>query len=258
MKKLESFHHYIQLLDVFTIREIKSRYKASLLGPMWIVLHPVFTALILNFIFGKFIKVETDGIPYFIFVLSGLVVWNFFQQSVDLAKNSLIWERELITKTSFPINTLPLSYVLSKIPDFLVYLILLLIFYSVFSYKTNASYIVTLAVLIPLFFFTSGIALISSLANSIFRDFGRIVEFSFMILFYTTPIIYPETLIPKEYQYILYFNPLALLISLIRKLLFKGDFRLDLYLLSLILSLFVFLMGIFLFNRYSKKIADII
>lgn len=250
--------NYFQLLEVFTTREIKSRYKASLLGPLWIILYPLLTALILNFIFGKFINIKTEGVPYFIFVLSGLVVWNFFQQGVDLAKNSLIWNRELITKTAFPINTLPLSLVISKIPDFLVYLVLLLIFYSINNYHANFSYVSTLIIIFPLFLLTSGVALISSLANAIFRDFGKIIEFAFMILFYATPIIYPESLIPVNYKFILYLNPLALLITFIRTLIFKGDFRLDLYLLSLPVSLLTFVVGIILFKKFSKKIADLI
>ncbi len=258
MNNLTSLNHYLQLLEVFTLREIKSRYKASLLGPIWIVLHPILTAVILNFIFGKFINIQTEGVPYFIFVLSGLVVWNFFQQSVDLAKNSLVWDRELITKTFFSISTLPISLLISKIPDFLIYLILLLFFYTIYSYHANYSYIVTVIIIIPLFFLSAGIALISSLANAVFRDFGKIIEFIFMILFYSTPIIYPSSLIPNQYNLIFYLNPLALLITVLRNLLFKGDFRMDLYLLSFPVSILIFTLGILLFKKYGRKIVDLI
>ena len=258
MINLDNLRHYFQLLEVFTMREIKSRYKASLLGPVWIVLYPLLSAVILNFIFGKFINIKTEGVPYFIFVLSGLVVWNFFQQGVDLAKNSLIWDRELITKTSFPTSTLPVAFIISKIPDFLVYLILLLLLYTLFSYHANFSYVITLIILLPLFLFTTGIALISSLANSVFRDFGKIVEFVFMIFFYAPPVIYPESIIPSQYKIIFHLNPLAQLITLIRSLLFKGDFRLDLYLLSFPISLIAFLLGVVLYRKFSKKIADLI
>ena len=258
MINLDRLKYHLQLLEVFTTRELKSRYKASLLGPLWIILYPLLTAIILNFLFGYFVNIPTEGVPYFIFVLSGLVVWNFFQQGVDLAKNSLVWDRELITKTSFPIFTLPLSLVISKIPDFLVYLLLLLVFYTIYSFHANFSYISTFIIIIPLFLFTAGVSLISSLANAVFRDFGKIVDFCFMFLFYATPIIYPETLIPNDYKFILYLNPLALLITLIRMLLFKGDFRPDLYLYSFPISLLTFIVGVILFKRYSKKIADLI
>src|SRR3989344_3262262 len=135
MSNTNTLKHYLQLLEVFTIREIKSRYKSSLLGPLWIILYPLISALIFNFIFGKFIKIKTDNIPYFLFVLSGLLVWNFFQQGVSLAKDALIWNRELITKTSFPKDVLPLSLVLSKIPDFFINFLILTVFLILNNYQ---------------------------------------------------------------------------------------------------------------------------
>ncbi|OGK32265.1 hypothetical protein A3F57_03745 [Candidatus Roizmanbacteria bacterium RIFCSPHIGHO2_12_FULL_36_11] len=258
LMNINYLRHYFQLLEVFTLREIKSRYKASLLGPLWIVLYPLFTAVILNFIFGKFIRIKTEGIPYFVFVLSGLIIWNFFQQGVDLAKNSLVWNRELITKTAFSTSVLPFSYVLSKIPDFLVYLILLLVSYNFNNYRANFSYFSIVIIILPLILLTSGVALISSLTNAVFRDFGKIVDFAFMIIFYATPIIYPESLIPAKFKFMLYLNPLALLIAFIRNLLFRSDFRLHLYLLSFPMSLFIFLLGIILFKNFNKKVADLI
>lgn len=256
--KTASFKIYLQLLEIFTLREIKSRYKASLLGPLWIVLYPLLTALILNFIFGKFIKIKTEGIPYFLFVLSGLVIWNFFQQGLELAKNSLVWNRELITKTSFAKNTLPLSYILSKIPDFIVYVLILIIFYFINYLRFDYLSLFIVVTLIPLFFFSAGIALISSLANAIFRDFGRIIEFFLMILFYATPILYPESLIPERYKFIIYLNPVAQLIIFTRDLIFKQTFRYDLFIVSLIISLLVFTFSLLLFKKFEKKIADLI
>ncbi|OGK09708.1 hypothetical protein A2767_07645 [Candidatus Roizmanbacteria bacterium RIFCSPHIGHO2_01_FULL_35_10] len=258
MSNTNTLKHYLQLLEVFTLREIKSRYKASLLGPLWIILYPLLTAFILNFVFGTFINIKTEGVPYFIFVLSGLVVWNFFQQGVELAKNALIWNRDLITKTSFPISTLPVALVISKIPDFIVYLILLVIFYTFNGYQANLFWLIIIIVILPLFLLTTGVALLSSLSNAVFRDFGKIIEFAFMILFYATPIIYPESLIPDRYKFILYLNPLALFITFIRELIFNADLRPELFLYSLPISILTFLAGIYLFKRYHKKISDLI
>lgn len=258
MKKLDSLRIYIQLLDVFTIREIKSRYKASVLGPLWIILYPLVTAIILNFIFGTFIKIKTAGIPYFLFVLSGLVIWNFFQQGLNLAKDSLVWNRDLITKTAFPKDTLPLSYILSKIPDFIVYITIFLVFYLLNNFQLGPTSFLIIFSIVPLFFFSAGIALISSLTNAIFRDFGRIIDFSLLILFYATPIIYPDYLVPEKYKIFIYFNPLSQLIIFSRELFFKKLIRYDLFILSLILSVFTFLIGIAFFKKFEKKIADLI
>ena len=143
---------YLQLLEVFTIREIKSRYKASLLGPLWIIVYPLMTTFFLSFIFQKIIKIKTEGVPYYVFLLSGLLFWNFFQQGVLLAKDSLIWNRNLVTKTTFPKEVLPLSFIFSKIPDFFINLLILLIFLISSNFKINLLFLAIPFTIIPLFY----------------------------------------------------------------------------------------------------------
>lgn len=258
MVKKDKIRHYLQLLEVFTVREVKSRYKASILGPLWIILYPLITAFILNIIFGIFIRIETEGIPYFLFLLSGLVFWNFFEQGLSLAKDSLVWNRDLVTKAAFPKNVLPLSYIVSKIPDFFVYFGILLFFYLFNGYQIQLSLFLSVILLIPLLLFSSGLALLISLTHAIFRDFGRIFDFVLMLLFYATPIVYPASFIPEKYKIILLINPLSLLIIYARELLFKNRFRMDLFFAALLISLFIFLIGIFFFKKFEKKIADLI
>lgn len=257
MKSL-SIKMYLQLLEIFTIREIKSRYKASILGPIWIVLHPLSTAIILNFIFGTFIRVSTEEVPYFLFILSALIFWNFFQQGVLLAKDALVWNRDLITKTSFSKDVLPLSYILSKIPDFFIYLLIFSIFYLSYSNKIYLKHTLIIISIIPLFLFSAGVSLIVSVANAIFRDFGRLVEFLLMILFYITPIVYSDLAVPEKYRLFLLINPLSLLIIFTRNLLFKNISRYDMLLMSFISGLFIFIVGIAIFKKYNKKIVDLI
>lgn len=250
--------YYLQLLEVFTIREIKSRYKASLLGSFWIILYPLMTAFFLSFIFEKIVKIKTEGVPYFVFLLSGLLFWNFFQQGVILAKDSLIWNRDLVTRTTFSKEVLPLSLILSKIPDFLINLLILLIFLVISNFKINLLFLVIPFIVIPIVLFAAGIGLFFSLANAIFRDFGRLIEFFLLIFFYTTPILYSENLIPQKYQLFIKINPLALTINFTHDLIFKNKARFDLIAISLLISFIVFLFGIFFFRRFEKKIADLI
>jgi len=249
---------YLQLLEVFTIREIKSRYKASLLGPLWIIIYPLLTTLILSFIFEKILKIKTEGIPYFIFLLSGLLYWNFFQQGILLAKDSLIWNRDLMTKTSFPKEIIPLSFIFSKIPDFFVGLLILFIFLILYNFKIRFEILILIITVFPMFFFTAGIGLFFSLTNAIFRDFGRIIEFFLMIFFYISPILYSENLIPQKYQIIVGINPLALIISFSHDLIFRNSIRIDLIMMSLFISLIIFIFGVIFFRKFEKKIADLI
>jgi len=250
--------HYFQLLEVFTLREIKSRYKASILGFLWIVIYPLSTAFILNIVFGSVIRIQTGKISYFLNLLSGLLFWNFFQQGLILAKESLIWNRDLVIKTVFPKEVLPLSYVLSKIPDFFVGLGIFLFFFLLNGYMIDLSFFWIIIFLFPVFLFSAGISFIFALLNSIFRDFGRIIELATTLLFYATPIIYSDAIVPNKLKIFLYINPLSLSALFMRNLFFEKILRFDLFLLALAISLPVFIFGLFFFRRFEKKIADLI
>lgn len=259
MKMVNPLTSYFQLIEVFTIREIKSRYRGSILGPLWIVLYPLIVTVILSLVFGVFVQLETGGVPYFVFLFSGLIFWNFFQQGVSLASEVLIWNRDLITKTYyFRRSALPLSYALSKIPDFFVNLVIFLIFYVLNGYGIGSHVFLILLGLPSLILFSSALSLLVSLFNALFRDFGRVFEVFVMILSYATPIIYPETLIPQKYWLFLYANPLSTLVIFVRKILFRNEFDLNLLLISSALSLIAFIISFYIFNKFEKKIADFI
>lgn len=250
---------YLQLLDVFTVREIKSRYKASLLGPLWIIIYPLMTTFFLSFVFEKIVKIKTGAIPYFLFLLSGLLFWNFFEQGILLAKESLVWNRDLVTKSKFQKEILPLSFILSKVPDFLVSLLILFIFLLIYGFKIYPTFLMLIVNIVPIALFSAGIGLFFSLTNAVFRDFGRIIDFLLLIFFYATPVIYPENLVPKNLSLaLLYFNPIALIINFSRQIIFKNQVKVDLWLISLIISFFIFVLGILFFRKFEKKIVDLI
>lgn len=250
--------HLIQLLEVFVLREIKSRYRASILGFLWIIIYPLVTVIILNLVFGIFIRIKTGNVPYFLFLLSGLLFWNFFQQGFILAKDALIWNRDLVVKTAFPKVSLPLSYVLSRIPDFFINFLILLIFYLLSGYPLNINFLLISLFILPMILFLAGVSLIISSLNAVFRDFGRIVELMMMLLFYATPIIYPDSSVPNKYQLFVILNPIADAIMFTRDLLFSNIIRGELFFLSMVLSLPIFAFGIVFFNKMEKKIVDLI
>lgn len=258
MKKNDGLIYYLQLLEVFTVREIKYRYRASILGPLWIVINPLATTAILSIILGIFVKIEMGKTPYFLFLFSGLTFWNFFQQSVSLASETLIWNRDLITKTNFERNVLPLSYVLSKIPDLAIGFLIFFLFYLSYGFRPPTSILLVLLTIPPLFMFTSGVSLILSLLNSFFRDFGRIFEVLIMVFSYATPIIYSDSLIPERFKFFIYVNPLASIIIFSRRILFEGQVNFGLLGAAYILSLFMMVLGLYIFRKLEKKIADFI
>lgn len=254
---MNKLSYYFQLLEVFTFREIKARYRASLLGPVWIVIYPLLMTFLLYLIFGYFVKIDTGAIPYFHFLFSGLLFWNFFQQGLILAQDSLVWNRELIISSNFPKEVIPLSYILSKVPDFFVNAVILLIALGI-SQQLKIFFLLIVLYLLPIFFFSSALALILSLSNAVFRDFGRLADFLLLLLFYLTPILYLDSFIPANLKFIVTINPLALIISGARNLLFNNQFRIEEYLYTLIFSLVIFTVCLFVFRKYEKKIADLI
>lgn len=254
----KKIHYYIQLLEVFTYREVKSRYRSSLIGPIWIIIYPLMTAILLNFVFGYFIKIDTRNIPYLPFLFTGLIFWNFFQQGLFLAKDSLVWNRELIIKTAFPKSILPVSYVLSKVPDFIVNSIILFIMTILSGYKIEISVLLIFLELISVLLFTIGVALIVSYSNAIFRDFGRIFDFLLLLMFYGSTIVYSDFGIPQSYKFIIYVNPLSLLIIFLRSILFENKIRIELLLLSFLLGFSVLLISAVFSSKIEKKVVDLI
>jgi ABC-type polysaccharide/polyol phosphate export systems, permease component len=247
---------YFQIIEVLTMREIKSRYKGSILGPLWLILYPLITSLFLSFIFEKIVKIKVgNNIPFFIFLYSGIIYWSLFEQGINLAKDSLVWNRELVTKTAFPKETLPFSFIFSKIPDFFVNYIIFLIF--LFIYKINFSFSLLLPIisLIPLLLISAAIGLFFSFTNAIFRDFGRMIEFLLMITFYATPIIYQENFVPKKYQLFLRLNPLANIITFNRGIIFEKTIYFNLFILALIISFSAFILSLLFFRHFEKKVS---
>ncbi|MFN4212835.1 MAG: ABC transporter permease [Microgenomates group bacterium] len=249
---------YFQLLEVFTIREIKSRYRASILGPLWIILQPLLTTIFLAFIFEKIIKIKVANIPYFLFLYSGLIIWGFFEQGINLAKDSLVWNRELIVKSKFSKNALPLSFVLSKIPDYFVNLIIFILLMLFFKQKVSFIFIFSSLTIFPLFLFSSGIGLIFSILNAIFRDFGRIIDFLLLIGFYATPVIYLPSMVSNKLLFFLKLNPLFYLISYNRSIFFENKLEFNYLILGLLTSLILFLIGIIFFKKLEKIVVDLI
>lgn len=249
---------YFQLLEVFTLREIKSRYRASILGFLWIIIYPLTTAFILNFVFGSIIRVNSGNIPYLLMLLSAYFYWNFFQQGLILAKDSLVWNRNLVIKTVFPKEVLPLSYILSKIPDFLINLVVFFLFYLFNGYRFDLTAIWILVFILPVTLFSIGISLVFAVLNAVFRDFGRIIELITTILFYATPIIYSDQSVPVNLRLFLYINPLSLAIMFTRSLVFEKHLRPDLFLLAFLIGFPFFIFGIYFFRKMEKRIVDLI
>lgn len=253
---LTPFFRYKYLLSQLTQREIKARYKQSIIGYAWVVLNPLAQLLVYTFVFSRVLKLNTD-IPYPIFVYAGLLPWNLFQGSISIATNSLVENASLIRKVAFPREVIPYSVISAKIIDFLVSITIFFVLF--FLYKQSVD--ISLLLALPIFFFqlllTTGVSLILSACNLFYRDVQYLVNFVLMLWMYLTPIVYPLSSVPEKYVVFLQLNPMVGIINAYRAVLFHTPIDLAQTAYAAIFSVLIYLLGYVFFKKSEKIFADI-
>ena len=206
-----------ELLYVFSWRDIKVRYKQTVLGVLWAVLQPFLMMVVFSVFFGQLIKVPSDGVPYPIFVYSGLLFWNYFSSALTNASNSLTGSAGMIQKIYFPRLILPFSATVTPVVDygfsFLVFVGLLAYYHFVPTFMG--------LLLIPILMLISliasiGVGLFFASANVKYRDVKFILPFFIQLLMYLTPVIYPVSIVPERFRWIVYLNPMSGVINAAR------------------------------------------
>lgn len=200
---------YRDLLWQLSRRQVAIRYKQTVIGIAWVVIQPLAMTLIFTLIFGYLAKIPSDGAPYPLFVLSGLALWQYFSRVVGDGSASLIANADLITKIYFPRALLPLSTAVSAGIDYVIALAVLLVFSLVLGAMPGWQ-----VIFLPLFVLGAillgfGAALVLAPLNALYRDIGFTVPFALQLLMYLTPVIYPVSLIPEKYRWLMLLNPLA-------------------------------------------------
>jgi lipopolysaccharide transport system permease protein len=249
---------YRELLYVLTMRDIKVRYKQTVLGSAWAIIQPVMMMVVFSIFFGGLAKMPSDGFPYPIFVYAALLPWTFFAGSIANSANSLIGSTNLVSKVYFPRVIIPLSSVGSGFVDFMIataILLLLMIYYGV-SWSPNllmAPVLVAGAVLAAL-----GVGTCLAALNVAYRDFRYVVPFLVQLWMFVTPVVYPASLVPREWQWALYLNPMAGVIEGFRSAFLGRAFDVPGLLISFAIAALLFAAGISYFKKVEQQFADII
>ena len=257
--KISELVEYRDLFYFFTWRDLKVRYKQTILGVFWAILQPFITMVIFSLFFGRLANIPSDGLPYPIFSYTALVPWTFFANGVTQASNSLVQNANMIKKIYFPRLIMPISAVIGGLLDFvLAFLVLLgmMIFYRIYP-TVN---VVWLPVFLLLAIITSiGVSLWLSAMNVLFRDIRYIVPFLMQVWLFLTPIAYPSSLIPANLQPLYGLNPMAGVVEGFRWALLGTDtFPGPLLLVSFLVAVIFLITGIYYFRRMEKSFADII
>lgn len=252
------FLSYKFLLFQLVQREIKARYKQSIIGYAWIIFNPLVQLLVYSFVFSIIFKFPTDNTPYPIFLFIGLLPWIYLHTSIFASTLVLVDNANLLKKVSFPREVLPYSVIIAKSIDLFFSLLLLIgfiLFYRLPFYPTTFFVIPLLFIQIILM---TGLSLFLSAANLFYRDIQYVTNLMLLMWMYLTPVVYPLSLVPKTYIWIYKLNPMVGIIEGYRSAIFNHSFDYGTILWSTISSFIIFFLGFWLFKKSEKVFADIV
>lgn len=255
---IDELIHYKDLLWFLTIRGIKAKYAQSVLGVSWAIIQPLFSTVVFTVVFGSLAKIDSNGVPYFLFSFTALVPWTFFANTLTESANSLVANAGMINKVYFPRLVLPLSSVFSKGLDFLISFGLLLGF--MVAYKIVPGWqIVLLPWIIMVLLLTSlGIGMILSAMAVQYRDVKHAMTFAVQLLMYAAPVVYPTTNVPEQWQYWYALNPMVGVIESFRSIfLHTIPFPYAWMGLGTLTASMFFVFGLFYFRRMERVFADV-
>lgn len=257
--KLDELWEYRELLYFLVWRDIKVRYKQTVLGIAWAIIQPFFTMIVFSLFFGRLAKVPSDGIPYAIFSFAALVPWTFFANGLSMASNSLVDSANLIKKVYFPRLAIPLATVLSGVVDFVLAFAMLLGMMFYFGIVPTFN-VIWLPLLLVLALITSlGVSLWLSAMNVQFRDVRYTIPFLTQLWLFATPIAYPSSLLSEPWRTLYGINPMVGVVEGFRwALLGTNTAPGPIIIVSSLAALSVLISGAFYFRRMEKTFADVV
>lgn len=255
---LKELWYYRELFFFLAWRDVKVRYKQTILGVAWVVLQPLCTMAIFTFLFGKLAAIPTSGVPYPLFALSGLVPWIFFSAGVTNAAQSVVSDANLIKKVYFPRLIVPTASVSAAFIDLTLMFLLLLLLTGFYGIAPSWKWC-----LLPLFFVNSylttlGVSYWLAGFNALFRDVKHIIPFVIQVGMFLSPIAYPASLVPEAWQMLYALNPVVGVVEGLRAILFGSEVSFPALVLSLVVGGLTFLSGMVYFKKIETNFADIV
>ncbi len=258
--KLRELWEYRELLYFLTWRDIKVRYKQTVLGAAWAIIQPFLTMVVFSLFFGNLAKVPSDGIPYPIFSYAALVPWTFFAYGLQQSSNSLVASANLLTKIYFPRLVIPISSVLSGVVDFMLAFLVLLIMMLVYGIFPTVNVILLPFFLLLAFVTSLGVGMWLSTMNVQFRDVRYTIPFITQFWMFATPIAYPSSLIKNDLLRMIYgINPMTGVIEGFRWALLDTDTAPGpIVIVSTLAAVALLISGAYYFRRMEKTFADVV
>ena len=259
MSFLATLYQYRDLLWLWTTREVRVRYKQSVLGIAWAVLQPLALTLVFTFVFSVLVQVDTGDIPYPIFAYAALVPWTFLATSLSFGVPSLVNNLNLVTRIFFPREVLPLASIGAALLDFSIALLIFAVMLVIYRVSPSLQTLWLIPLLTTQIVLTIGATLLGSAVIVFFRDIRFVIPLLVQVWMYATTVIYPVDLVQERLQPYYFLNPMAGIIDGYRRALLMGEApRLQALLFAALISLLLFLVGYLFFKRVEPLFADLI
>jgi len=259
---LKALWRYRSLILLFVRRDLVSKYKQTILGPLYFGLTPIFGTLINTIIFGNIAKLSTDGIPHFLFYMSGGLFWGYFSNCLGSAKNTFTSNASVFSQVYFPRLSAPISSAISSLARLTIQLFVFFSFYVYFildGFELRPSIWVLLFpfLLLQCTLLGLGMGVLMSSFTTKYRDLNFIFGFLTTAWMYASPIVYPLSVIPEKYHLLMSINPMVGVIESVRQILFGvSSLRVEYVLVGIIVNFIVLIIGLLIFNKVEKNFLD--
>ncbi len=247
-----------ELLYFLTWRDIKIRYKQTALGAIWAIIQPLFPMLIFTLFFGKLAKVPSDGIPYSVFAYAGLLPWTYFSGAVGNSSNSIVGSAHLISRVYFPRMIVPASAVLAALVDFIIAFVLLGVLMVWYRIPVTFSTLMLLPLTFLLTLIALGVGMLFSASTVKYRDIRFALPFVIQVWMFATPVIYPASMVPAKWRWVLGLNPVAGIVEGFRSALFGRPFAWGFLAYSVAFAVVMLIYSAYSFRRMERTFADLI
>ena len=256
---LKEVWQYRELLYFLTKRDIKVKYKQTILGGLWAIIQPFFTMVVFTLFFGRLAKIPSEGVPYPIFVYSGLLPWTYFANAITMSGNSLVGNVNLITKVYFPRIIIPVSASLAGLLDFFIAMMVLAGLMIYYHFVPGIEILVFPILVLLTFLCAVGVGAWLSALNVQYRDIRYVIPFLIQIWLFISPVIYPVSMVNVKYQWLMALNPMAGVIKAYRASVL-GHIPIDwgLLCISSFIIILILISGCYYFKKMERYFADVI
>jgi lipopolysaccharide transport system permease protein len=253
---------YKDLLFMFVKRDFVTFYKQTILGPLWFIIQPLLTTAMYVIVFGNIAKLSTDGAPKIVFYLAGVTIWSYFSDTLTKTASVFTTNASIFGKVYFPRLIMPLSLVFSALIKFGVQFsifLAVLIYYILTDNNVhpNAYILLTPILILIMAVLSLGLGMIISSMTTKYKDLSFLVTFGVQLFMYATPVVFPLSTLPPEYQSVIMLNPLTGIFECFRyAFLGAGSFQLSMLLYSVLVSFAILAIGTIVFNKVEKSFID--